>query len=283
MSLSVNALRRYTTTYIAAHSVKLQFSRKRQTYMCSGMSGVVKPKTTVNHGARKVRTVTAEKAGKIDDALMSPPYCHTLEQLMELAGQAVAVAVDDLTGGTNVPLAIVCGPGNNGGDGLVAARHLVHFGYPVTLVYPKQRDRAPFKDLVSQLSALDVAPKEQVPDDAELIVDAIFGFSFDGAEGVREPFGTIIQSINSHRAAVLAVDVPSGWHVDKGDIYDDCVRAPDALVSLTAPKPCADVLLKKRSACVHYVGGRFVPPRLCAQMDFDVPDYKGTDVIARIA
>lgn len=246
------------------------------------MSGVVKPRTAVVSEARQVRTVTAEKAGKIDEALMSSPYCHTLEQLMELAGQAVALAVDDLTGRKKVPLAIVCGPGNNGGDGLVAARHLVHFGYPVTLVYPKQRDRAPFKDLVSQLSALDVTPKEKIPDGTELIVDAIFGFSFNGEEGVREPFGTIIQAINSHKAALLAVDVPSGWHVDEGDIYDDCVRAPDALVSLTAPKPCSDVLLKKRSSCVHYVGGRFVPPRLCSQLDFDVPDYEGTDVIARM-
>lgn len=274
---------KYATAFVATYGTKLQFYRGAPTFACAAMSSVVKPRTAASSGEGKVRAVSAEKAGKIDEALMSPPYCHTLEQLMELAGQAVAVAVDDLTGGVRAPLAIVCGPGNNGGDGLVAARHLVHFGYPVTLVYPKQRDCAPFKNLVAQLSALGVTPKDQVPEDVELIVDAIFGFSFNGEKGVREPFGTIIQAMNSHKAAMIAVDVPSGWHVDEGDIYDECVRAPDALISLTAPKPCANVLLNKKSACVHYVGGRFVPPCLCTQLDFDVPDYKGTDVIARIA
>lgn len=247
------------------------------------MSTVVKPRTPVSRSGKSIRAVNAEKAAKIDDALMSSPFCHTLEQLMELAGQAVAVAVDDAISGERVPLTIVCGPGNNGGDGLVAARHLVHFGYPVTLICPKRSDRSPFSELLSQLAALDVTPEDHIPENTALIVDAIFGFSFHGEKGVREPFQTLLQEINSHKATLLAVDVPSGWDVDKGDIFDECVRTPDVLVSLTAPKPCADVLQKKRPSLVHYVGGRFVPPRLCTRFDFDVPDYEGTNVIARIA
>lgn len=72
---------------------------------------------------------------------MGPEYGFTLEQLMELAGLSVAQAVHDYII-TDLPkkphyrILTVCGPGNNGGDGLVAARHLKIFGYNSTIMYP---------------------------------------------------------------------------------------------------------------------------------------------------
>jgi len=62
----------------------------------------------------------------------------SVDQLMELAGLAVATAVHkQYAGATPLRVLVVCGPGNNGGDGLVAARHLRHFGHVPSVVYPK--------------------------------------------------------------------------------------------------------------------------------------------------
>lgn len=60
------------------------------------------------------------------------PLGFSVDQLMELAGLSVACSIADVYGPDNFPrVLIICGPGNNGGDGLVAARHLHHFGYSV--------------------------------------------------------------------------------------------------------------------------------------------------------
>ena len=75
--------------------------------------------------------ISASQAAEIDVKLMGPEYGFTLEQLMELAGLSVAAAtqrVFPVTPDTHQRILVLCGPGNNGGDGLVAARHLAHFG-----------------------------------------------------------------------------------------------------------------------------------------------------------
>lgn len=75
-----------------------------------------------------VSYLSAAQAAALDETLMSPSVGYSLDQLMELAGLAVACAVADAYPAPRRVL-LLCGPGNNGGDGLVAARHLTHFGY----------------------------------------------------------------------------------------------------------------------------------------------------------
>lgn len=242
-----------------------------------------------------VAYVSAAKAASIDELLMSSSYGFSLPQLMELAGLAVAHAVVDLLPlpshsehtASSKPIVIVCGPGNNGGDGLVAARHLHHFGYDVCVVYPKRPSREPFSGLLRQLVTLGVVLVDDMPREALLVVDAVFGFSFDGKNGVRPPFRELIHHMNSVAAPLLAVDVPSGWHVDNGRVFDEALRTPEALISLTAPKQFAKRLDSTEenptTNMVHYVGGRFVPATLCKELDFEVPQYGGIDLITRIA
>ena len=86
-----------------------------------------------------------------------------------------------------------------------------------------------------------------------MVLDAIFGFSFK-AEGIREPFKTLISQVKESGVPVISVDVPSGWNVDVGVTSPDSFQQVDALISLTAPKLCA-----KHFEGVHYLGGRFVP------------------------
>lgn len=78
--------------------------------------------------------LSAEDAFKLDQDLMGPDYGYSVDQLMELAGLSVAQAVHDfistdLSGKSPRRILTLVGPGNNGGDGLVAARHLQMFGY----------------------------------------------------------------------------------------------------------------------------------------------------------
>ena len=142
---------------------------------------------------------------------------------------------------------VLAGPGNNGGDGLVACRHLAIYGYKnITLHYPKPSQRHPMPTLVEQLnSCCQIRPS---PLDTncqyDSIIDAIFGFSFSGTS-IREPFTSpieLLQTASSNRKCkILAVDVPSGWPVDLEDINssEKELWQPHSLISLSAPKPCS--------------------------------------------
>lgn len=204
----------------------------------------------------------------------------SLEQLMELAGLSVAQAVHEVLApkGSGNPerkkVLILCGPGNNGGDGLVAARHLQLFGYEVQILYPKQSKKEPhYSRLVDQCQDVGVEFINEMPNVEEVgdglgIVDALFGFSFRGE--IREPFGEIlhrvmdIQEYKKEKVKVISVDVPSGWNVDDGDV-SGLGFTPDVLISLTAPKLSSKTFMGR-----HFVGGRFLPSKLAEKYDIQV-------------
>ncbi|PYI26229.1 hypothetical protein BP00DRAFT_356444, partial [Aspergillus indologenus CBS 114.80] len=82
--------------------------------------------------------LSSKDAASLDKDLMETGG-FSLDQLMELAGLSVSQAVYRIhppSAGKNI--LVICGPGNNGGDGLVAARHLAHFGYNPKVYYPKE-------------------------------------------------------------------------------------------------------------------------------------------------
>ncbi|HXR30498.1 MAG TPA: NAD(P)H-hydrate dehydratase [Solirubrobacterales bacterium] len=138
------------------------------------------------------------------------------ERLMESAGTALAEAVAALA--PQGPVRILCGKGNNGGDGLVAARRLERTGFSVETL---------------ELGA------EQPPDlDAWLegsgvVVDAIFGTGFQGAP--REPAAAAIEAINRSGVPVVACDIASGVDASTGEIAGTAVEA-DLTVSFHAAK-----------------------------------------------
>jgi len=230
-------------------------------------------------------------AQALDVDLMSPEFGFSIDQLMELAGLSCASAIREAYPEASHPdVLVLCGPGNNGGDGLVCARHLHHFGYPnVAVSYPKfKAESALYAGLVTQLKSLGVEFVEA--DDAcrrvrarecNVVVDAMFGFSFTGKP--REPFASLIGATaaalqeesekSGKRFAVAAVDIPSGWHVEDGDVNGLYPVHPHMLISLTAPKLCA----KTFRGNVHYLGGRFVPRAIAEKYGLvGLPAYPGT-------
>ena len=221
--------------------------------------------------AHSVTYIDARVAQEIDRVLMTEPG-FSIDQLMELAGLAVATAamdtVDWESQGSNRVL-VVCGPGNNGGDGLVAARHLHHFGLLPHILYPKRNSGKLFVNLVQQCMDLGIPLLPSDPKDYkeyDLVVDALFGFSFVGPP--REPFLSIIHKFaHPETPPVLSVDIPSGWSVEEGDVYRTAF-SPSAVISLTLPKLCM-----KGFTGSHYVGGRFVPPTVADQFQLKLPQY----------
>ncbi|KAL6184652.1 hypothetical protein ACLB2K_046052 [Fragaria x ananassa] len=242
--------------------------------------------------------LTQSQAAEIDEILMGP-LGFSVDQLMELAGLSVATSIAEVYKPSEYNRVLtICGPGNNGGDGLVAARHLHHFGYKPFICYPKRTAKPLYTGLVTQLESLSV-PFISVEDlpldlskDFDIVVDAMFGFSFHGGgSGVlyrgapRPPFDNLIQKlicINQYdqtrqkSCVVVSIDIPSGWQVE-GDGGPEGIQ-PDMLVSLTAPKLCA----KNFCGPHHFLGGRFVPPSIADKFKLRLPPYPGTSMCVRI-
>ncbi|NXD17787.1 NNRE epimerase, partial [Nothocercus nigrocapillus] len=235
------------------------------------------------HGARAVPRQAEAQA--IDQELFND-YKFSVDQLMELAGlscaTAIAKAYPPSSFTTSQPtVLIVCGPGNNGGDGLVCARHLKMFGYEPTVHYPKRPNKPLFEGLTTQCQKMGISFLPEFPTEAALIdelyglvVDAIFGFSFKGA--VREPFGSILDTLKRITVPIASIDIPSGWDVEKGSA--DGLQ-PDTLISLTAPKKAAAHFRGR----YHFLGGRFVPAALQEKYALNLPPYPATDCVQQLA
>jgi hydroxyethylthiazole kinase-like uncharacterized protein yjeF len=132
---------------------------------------------------------------------------------MENAGSAVAGLVEERFG-TGKRIAVVCGTGNNGGDGFVAARRLRQRNeVAVLLAVPPDRIKtdlaretyADVADLARPAAAADLSA-------FDIIVDALFGTGMKGE--MREPYRSLIERINASTAALVAIDVPSGLGTD---------------------------------------------------------------------
>ena len=148
---------------------------------------------------------------------------------MEAAGWQVA----RFCGG---PAAVVCGIGNNAGDGLAAARHLHRWGRlrSVSCVDSgRLRGAAALeRDALSKLG-IEVSSELRL-DGAEVVVDALFGTGLSRAPEGK--FAAWIEAINGSGSHVVAIDVPSGLDADTGVAYAPCVRA-NMTVTLGLAKP----------------------------------------------
>ncbi|PWN43282.1 YjeF N-terminal domain-like protein [Ceraceosorus guamensis] len=245
---------------------------------------------------RAVRFISASEASEIDAALMSPDqHGYALEQLMELAGLACAQTVFRSYPPDTFPVILVAvGPGNQGGDGLVAARHLHHFGYNVLVWAPRLKGDH-ISRLERQLRNLDVffamaddSGFEDALDQADVVLDTIFGFSFKGPP--REPFANVLKALIEESRMefqmrrpcppVVSVDIPSGWPSERGRQSERFI--PEVLLSLTAPKSGIRSLVTGSKPVRHFIGGRFIPKALEHQYALALPAYPGDEQIVEV-
>jgi len=169
--------------------------------------------------------------------------------LMEAAGWAVALEVRKRFRPCRV--AVLCGPGNNGGDGYVAARHLARWGYPMrvaalgevgALTGDAAAMAAAWRGGVEPLSVASL-------DGADLVVDALFGAGL--ARPLAGVAAEVIAEIGRRRLKVVAVDVPSGVHGGTGEVLG---IASEAVVTITFfRRKTGHLLLPGRLKCGEVV------------------------------
>jgi ADP-dependent NAD(P)H-hydrate dehydratase / NAD(P)H-hydrate epimerase len=189
-----------------------------------------------------MRVVTAAQMAELDRRA-TEEYGIPVSRLMDAAGQRVAQAAGELLGvqgGRRV--LVLAGKGNNGGDGLVAARYLRDRGFDVrALLAGSQGDLAgePARALAAAanigvtIQSVTASPSGEDLAHEDLIIDALFGTGFHGP--VRGVAGALIDSANQSAKPILAVDVPSGLDADTGRWEGSCIRAV-ATVTMGLPK-----------------------------------------------
>lgn len=197
--------------------------------------------------------------------------------LMESAGRAVADLardfIEDLDGDP-IRIAIVAGPGNNGGDALVAARHLMQLGFePDIYMAAKSKDCNDLcrvqLDIMEGLGASISYLRDQSPEffrsglrAAALIVDGLLGTGASGA--LREAYKGWVNEINIAGREVIAVDIPTGVDPSSGGVPGPAVTAT-ATVTMAAPK--VGLLLYPAASYVGelWVANIGIPPSILAE------------------
>jgi NAD(P)H-hydrate epimerase len=176
------------------------------------------------------------------DRIMLEEFGVETMQLMEVAGRAVAVFARQRFLGVDARgkrVAVLCGSGGNGGDGMVAARYLAVWGASpeVWLGRRPVPDKGIAAHQLAILEHLGVPIHEPTPSpslpESDLVIDALLGFSLSGA-----PTGetaALIRAANAQPSPILAVDLPSGLEATDGTAYDPCIRAT-ATLTLALPK-----------------------------------------------
>lgn len=170
--------------------------------------------------------------------------------LMERAAGAVAKAAIALAerggghGGRPRRAVCFCGPGNNGGDGVAAARLLLEAGWEIRAILVGRREKMTpdCREMERRLNELGGTLEDFAPDrpgfaqwclDADVMIDALFGIGLNSP--LREDARLAVQMMNTCDVPVVSADIPSGVEADTGRILGDSVRA-DATVTFSLPK-----------------------------------------------
>lgn len=185
------------------------------------------------------RALSAEQSRAAEERAVSSGGV-TLAELMERAGTALAEVVADAA--PDGLIAVLCGPGNNGGDGWVAARQLRAHGRDVLVTTAREPVELPQPGAAAAQAAIAAgvewaimndAPDTDLLDRSAVVVDALLGTG--STLPLRDPLCSWCRALNSSGSIVVAADLPTGVHADTGAADPDAVRA-DVTVAFASPK-----------------------------------------------
>jgi NAD(P)H-hydrate epimerase len=228
-----------------------------------------------------IPTLTTEQMIEVD-RLMVSDYGIELIQMMENAGRNLAELVIRMLDASpsEQSICVLCGQGNNGGGGMVAARHLHNRGADVHVI----RLTGGLKDApAKQWNILENMGLHNEPyfdlSQANIILDALIGYGLHGDP--RPEVAVWIEKANTAGKPVLALDAPSGLDSTLGTAGSPTVRA-DATLTLALPKSG----LMKESARTHvgslYLADISVPPELYHKLGLEVQNFFENDAIIKI-
>lgn len=209
------------------------------------------------------------------DRVMVEELGIDLTRMMENAGTHLATLAVDAFAPRSV--CVLVGPAGNGGGGLTAARHLFNRGVKVTVV-PSQ-DAGSFAGVPRQqldiLHRMEVAIEPE-PRQADLVIDALIGYSLSGAPRGRA--AELIRWANDAGMPILTLDVPSGLDATTGAAADPCVQAT---ATMTLAMPTTGL------RAPEYVGQLFladisVPPSVYRRFGISVPDLFRAGTIVEV-
>ncbi|HEX6327236.1 MAG TPA: NAD(P)H-hydrate epimerase [Jiangellaceae bacterium] len=216
----------------------------------------------IHDTGRMLPALTADQMREVDRVMVDELHIGLI-QMMENAGRNLA----DLAQHRYLPaeVAVLAGPGGNGGGGLVAARHLANRGVQVRVVLASGDPQVPAaKQQLDILRRIDVPITAEPPGHSDVVVDALLGYSLHG-----NPYGraaSLIDWANTTSTPVLSLDTPSGLDVTTGAAATPCIRA-DATLTLALPKRG---LVGSPQVGQLYLADISVPARVYARFGYTV-------------
>lgn len=242
--------------------------------------------------SKLIPTISVEKMKEVD-RLMVEEFGISIIIMMENASRNTAALSRKMLDGSvkDKTIVVLSGKGNNGGDGLGAARHLINWGATVNciLATPVSELRKNAGIQYSILTSIDApiydvqhtspSKLKHLINSADLIVDALIGYNLDGDP--REPYATLIILANDSKNPILAVDIPSGLNGNGHELNTPTIRAKTTL-TLALPKKG---LMKKESK--EYVGDLYVadlsvPNKVYEKIGIQVPVLFEKDEVVRV-
>ena len=240
----------------------------------------------------KIPSITTEQMRKVDDLMISK-YGIELIQMMENAGRNLAELAINLIdknfeNRNSKNIVIACGLGNNGGGGMVAARHLSNHGFNVTLVLTGTEAKLKLiplkqwnilKNLPVRMIIANSTDTLGVFNQADLVIDAIIGYGMYGElKGI--PAHVIHEILNSQNQNVLSLDTPSGLNATTGEFSEKlCIRA---YATMTLALPKTGLVQDDAKECVGklYVADISVPPKLYNEIGINAEEiFTGKPII----
>jgi len=227
-----------------------------------------------------IKYVSSREMAKIDRIAVE--YGLSVQKMMENAGRNVARFVLNKLKPKKV--VVLYGKGNNGGDGVAAARFLGMHGVNVTIV-PASKEVN--KNLRQELKIISKTNIEIINDvneiknlgKSDVIIDALLGYNING--NPKGKYGELINWANESKARIVSFDLPSGMDPDTGECYQTCINA-DYTLTLALPFKGFKNVVAKENLGKLYLVNLGIPNSLFNNLGVNTGNYFRYDDVIKI-